>query len=318
MRACMDGASRYGVVTLGNDRVYDFLVALTHSVRRHSSLPLALIPFDDDMKRTAAFARRHGVTIVDNPLLPEIEALGQRIWPGREAAPRSFRKLAAFSGQFEDFLFVDADVVVLRDPAPLLRSHADTARDAMWCFDTNEGAAYKPGPLRDEMVRAGFPGVSAGLFVARRGLLTIDHLRTAVAELEPHREQLQDFADQPVVNYMLQRERIPVGTVADVMPGTAGTTWAKATLRRSDDRWLLDEPGWPWHGGELAALHWAGMSPSPFMPNRRIFLDYRTRGGRLARAAHVARLGLLALGRLPRRARSIVNVVRGRPLGAWR
>ena len=310
---------RHGIVCLANDVVYDFLVALAQSVARHSELPLAIIPFDDRTARTRRFARRQGIEVLDDPLLPDLDALGARVWPGRVVAPHAFRKFAAFWGAFDRFLFLDADIVVLRDPAWLLEAQAESDPDALWCFDTGEGQAYRPGPLRDEMVASGFPGISTGLFIARRGLVTLEQVRQTIEPAVGHRDQFLEIAEQPFLNFLLQRERIRVAKVGDLFDDVAGTTWAGARFAQRDGRVVVDEPEWPDHGRAPAAVHWSGMAPGPLMRHRRLFVDYRSgHATRLARARVNARLLGLPVRRLPRKARSALNVLRGRPLGAWR
>jgi hypothetical protein len=308
-----------GLVCLANDHVYDFLVALAESVRRHSDLPLAIVPFDDELRRTRRLADRLGLEIVETPDYAELDALGARFWPDRTRAPHTFRKLAAFWRTYDELFFVDADVVLLRDPAPLFAAHAERAPDAVWAFDTGEGMAYPPGPRREEMLRAGFPGISTGLLIARRGVITLEQVHRAAERALPLRDQFLDVAEQPFLNFLLETEGIPVAKAGDVLDDVAGTTWAQAHLARRDGTWVIDEPSWPDHGRAPAALHWSGSTPSPLMPNRSLFVDYRSGGGGLLRrAATTVRLAALAAARFPGRARSLLNVVRGRPLGAWR
>src|SRR4051794_4421152 len=204
-----------GIICLANDPVYDFLVALAESVRRHSDLPLAVIPFDERMSKVRSLERRGLVEILDHPWFPELDRLGARLWPGRAKAPHAFRKIAAFDSRFDHFLFLDADIVLLRDPLRFIESHARDDPDGLWCFDTGEGQAYRPGPMRERMVAAGFPGVSTGSFIARRGLITLDQALETARSAEPVREEFLELAEQPFLNFMFETLRIPVTKVGD-------------------------------------------------------------------------------------------------------
>jgi hypothetical protein len=308
------------IICLANDRVYDFVAALAESVRRHSDLPLVIIPFDDRMSRIEALARRRGLDLLDDPVLTRLDGLGARIWPGRNSAPHAFRKLAAFWVGIETFLLVDADVILLSDPRRFLDAHRKTEPDAVWCFDTGEGQAYRPGPLRDQMVRRGFPGVNTGLLIAHTGLIAFEQVESAIDEAVPVREQFLELAEQPFLNFLLEREHIPVSKVGDLFADVAGTTWAGANLELRGDTWIVDEPAWPDHGRAPAAIHWSGGSPSLFMRHRHVFVEYSAPSdSALARAQINLRLAALATVRLPGRARSLLsNLLRGRALGAWR
>jgi hypothetical protein len=135
----------------------------------------------------------------------------------------------------------------------------------------------------------------------------------------PVKEQFLELAEQPFLNFLIETQGIPVAKVGDLFADVAGTTWAGARLSQREDRWVVNEPSWPDHGRPLAALHWSGTMPSPLMPHRRLFVDYRSGpGGQFARLTVNVRLAALAAAALRHKARSALDVLRGRQLGAWR
>ena len=154
----------WGIFTLANDVVIDSTLALFESLKTFApDLPLRIIPYDTQQQRLAFLAHRFGHSYFESPLLDSLHRLGKSFYPLQEFAARGFRKLAAFEGPFDRFLFLDSDVVALSPLAPLLQAIESSQADLVH-FDTDLDQVYRPGPLRDRMVARGARGFNAGLF----------------------------------------------------------------------------------------------------------------------------------------------------------
>jgi hypothetical protein len=266
-----------GLCTLASEGVLEWAVALLESVREHEpTLPVCVIPFDDGVAALRPLASRYRCTVLEDPALGELEALGRRFAPDDRGA-RLFRKLAAFAGPFERFAFCDADLVLLAPLGPLFDAYECGDHDLL-ASDLDLDQVYKPGPFRERMAREGAPGLNTGCFVARRGLLSPAELPALADEAEGVRQHfVASNGEQPFVDFCVHRKRLSVAAFADVLPGTARWTWAGRRVTRDRDGLRVAEPWKPDHGGRLPVLHWAGLRPRGDMPNARVFLRYRLR-----------------------------------------
>jgi hypothetical protein len=124
----------FGLYTLGNDGVYDQLVALINSIERNvgAEIPICIIPFDHQIDRTRQLvASRPQVSLFENGAAIEYwERFALDVWaahPQAERVRRSaarrpkwyqqaqlMRKLCAFDGEFERFVFYDADSLAMQ------------------------------------------------------------------------------------------------------------------------------------------------------------------------------------------------------------
>jgi hypothetical protein len=148
----------HGVYFLANDRVFDNVVAFLNSFRAHNpTTELCLIPFADDVERTMALASRYDfTTFTDEDVLRRCDAIGAR-FHGKPAG--HYRKLAAWHGQFDRFLYIDCDTVVLEpvdfvfdylDEYDFLTSHSDlqSIRKFVW-----RDSIYDAGALTRQQIR---------------------------------------------------------------------------------------------------------------------------------------------------------------------
>jgi hypothetical protein len=124
----------FGIYTLGNDGVYDQLVALINSIERNVSreIPICIIPFDDNLSRTQQFvSHRPQVSLfADDTAIAEWEQFALDVWAAHPQTPlvkragsscpkwykktQLMRKLCAFDGPFEQFVFYDADSLAMQ------------------------------------------------------------------------------------------------------------------------------------------------------------------------------------------------------------
>jgi Mannosyltransferase putative len=250
-----------GVFFLANDHVFDQAVAFLTSFRRSNpDLPLQLIPFADDCERITALAPRYGFTVSqDHETLLTCDEIG-RPFHGQRVG--QYRKLAAWSGPFDEFIYIDCDTVVL-EPVDfvfdflaefdVLTSHSNMPDNRRWVW---RHSIYQSGALTAQQIgfaaNTGFIASKAGLFDAAKVLATVDEA-LAVAE---HMEL--GCYEQAFLNYLI------------VTSGHAYTSLlaiAKRTGRRDIplERWAGRDIGEVSEGkivspGDSKALlvHWAG------------------------------------------------------------
>lgn len=119
-----------GIYTLANDTVYDQLVALLNSIEKNIDpcIPVCVIPYNDSLEKV----RQEIESRSNVSLFGKIEVLNKwdmfinEVWQAhpREQAPKRtrpgwyqgfvHRKFAAFEGDFDRFIFFDADSLAMK------------------------------------------------------------------------------------------------------------------------------------------------------------------------------------------------------------
>jgi hypothetical protein len=270
--------SRWGCFALANDLVLDWTLALLDSLRRFApTLPVRVIPYDDRQSELAIALDLRGHAYLESPEIESLHRIGSRFYPYDDFSARGFRKLAAFSGPFERFLFLDSDVVALGPLGELLEAIERTDSDLVY-FDTDLDQVFRPGPDRRRLESAHeLHGFNAGLFASRRGLLTAESLGSRLADLDASwTEWLVPNAEQPLLNLYAVRSGWRCSRASEHVPDTCSTCWAAAGelefdgtchRLRGTDRW--DE------GRRMPFAHWAGFRLDRSMPNWRIWAGFR-------------------------------------------
>jgi hypothetical protein len=295
-----------GLYCLANDGVIDWLIAFLRSVRAQPSmreLPITVIPYDDRLDRTMGLRDRYRFDVLDDPALGELDRLGQRVaWPPRERMPH-FRKLAAFWGPYEEFLFLDADIVVVDDLMPFLRLAGEDRADLLY-FDHDVAQVYRAGAALPFDVRVS-SGFNTGAFASRRGVLDLGELRSLAEAAEPFREAFVDVGEQPFVNFVFDTTGRTAEPFAERVPDLAAALRAGLGLELAADGWRLAGA----NGPRVPMVHWAGFTPTPWMPHKALWLEHRLAGepGPVARGRLEARLVRLAARQALRRAERLIR-----------
>ena len=103
------------IYVLANDAVMDYAIALLASIRERDSVtPVMMIPYDDRAQKVAAVLGEHfGVRpYEDMSVLKRIDNATQEIFgSGFFWRPNMFRKQAVWFGPFDQFLYLDADII---------------------------------------------------------------------------------------------------------------------------------------------------------------------------------------------------------------
>jgi hypothetical protein len=118
-----------GIYTLANDTVYDQLVALLNSIEKNigSDVPICVIPYNDFLEKTKKeIDSRPQVTLFNNPeSLARWDSFVNEVWEYHSQASKPLerpgwykgfvhRKFSAFDGEFDRFVFFDADSLAMQ------------------------------------------------------------------------------------------------------------------------------------------------------------------------------------------------------------
>ncbi len=305
-----------GIYITANDKVIDHAIACLNSIRAHDpSIPVMLIPYNDDYHQVAALLHRdYGVELY--PDLAFIARLSENLQAifGADffARPNTFRKQACWFGPFERYLYIDTDVVVLSAIAQVL-DHLDDYD--FLCYDYQHrggihnvfGSAvvdqqvFTPTELTEVF--------NTGFWASKSGLLSEQDLYDTFAECAAHPDYF-DFSektsDQPIINYLILK-RVARRFNLVRQPGGGPGNWAGSPhfvpIVASEGMTLSD----PNVNQPLDYLHWAGYRIQPGCPYWDIWAYYRYLRDPDSRPVEVLAVPPSPLGTLGRKAGKLLS-----------
>ena len=117
--------SKRGIYTLANDNLYDQLIALINSIRTNydKNIPICIIPYDDRVDKIKSL-KIDNVFLFDNQSsIEKWSNFASEVWSDQRFLSRkksawyhgsnTIRKLCSFDGQFEYFVYIDSDELVM-------------------------------------------------------------------------------------------------------------------------------------------------------------------------------------------------------------
>ena len=251
-----------GAYFLANDAILEQAIGFLNSFRTYNpTIPLCLIPFADDYSRIGALSGRYGFTVWrDENVLRRCDAISREFHDGRTMG--QYRKLAMWTGPFDEFVYVDSDTIVL-EPVDFVfeflsrygfvTSHSNIQEIRRWVW---RDSIYQTNVLsRGQIAFA----ANTGFVVSRTGLIDPEAVWRDLAEplsLAPHMELL--CCEQPLLNYLMVTSGVRYSSL-----------WVIAAKRRMTDmpleQWAGDDIGRveegrliPSRANRVLLVHWAG------------------------------------------------------------
>ncbi|PSN19198.1 sugar transferase [filamentous cyanobacterium CCP5] len=292
-----------GICTLGNDRVYDQIVALINSIEANGGpqMPICIFPYDDQTQRLQALAAdRPEVQLYDdNASIQRWDAFVKAVWATHPTAPERWRaagsqgihrmgthrRLCAFDGPFDRFLYMDADTLLLQSPQRIFDYLNDydwvtydfQHKDLSHVFDGESEWLNKLFSI--EQLQQVF---CSGFYASRRGMFSPELDGELLQRLQSGEGAvLYPMApDQTVLNYLVLRSQLRVCNLARHLPvaqRTGNSVTSSHFVTRAGQGFDGETP--------LTYLHYIGVSSRLFstlcrgenvdFPYREIFLHYR-------------------------------------------
>jgi hypothetical protein len=269
-----------GIYITANNRVTEQAIALLNSIRTYDSdTPIVMIPYDDNYQAIAQrLGESYGVKLYED--LEFIDRLSKRLQKtfGEKffARPNQFRKQACWFGTFDEFLYIDTDIVVFEKIIDNLNYFSDY--DFLCCDYQHTGGivnvftdkVIKDGVFSKTELQDMFNG---GFWASKKNLISEQILYETFAECAAHPDYFdfsQKTSDQPIINYMILK-RIPRRFNIVRRPGKAPGNWAGSPHFQYQNNRLID----PKVNQPLQYLHWAGIRIEPGCPYWDIWKHYR-------------------------------------------
>ena len=252
------------------DWAYSFLVSFREW---NPTMPLTLIPFDDWTNNLVTLQKRFAFDILQSDLFPELEMFALELF-GKPSG--LMRKLAGFWGFYDHFFYLDTDIVITSDLMQLGQQIRESGNDLVY-FDSDIEAVYRPGLLREQMIREyQTKAFNTGNWLSRRGLFSLEQLKTLACQAQPVKEGMVCLFDQPFLNYCCDRARVKSAQFSDLMNAYYCSTWYRdIRAQKVQGRWIQGTGEQA--GRQLCMIHFAGQSPfpSPRMENYDLYLINR-------------------------------------------
>jgi hypothetical protein len=256
---------RYGIAIVGNDKIIDWLLPFLESyLATNSSLPIYLIPYDDNIAMTRRAAELYGATFIDEEPV-EIDRLSQELYPGIfNSNRRRLRKLQALALPLDEVAYVDVDVVLFRDFTPAFGQLSKGETEfivASPSFEYVYNDRRKNHSFLDNVLL-----FNDGFWITSNKYLKLsDFIETIASDAEIFhdvRKRGQLFA-QPLVNFVVHRRGLKIKLLPDCVENASHESFYKAPgVTFANDKPLdLDKR-------DIYFAHWAGATA---LPSRGVF-----------------------------------------------
>ena len=271
-----------GIYITANDRVTEQAIALLNSIRFYDpEIPVVLIPYDDQYHAVAELlGQKYGVTVYED--LEFIDRLSNKlhqVFGDRFfARPNQFRKQACWFGAFDEFIYIDTDIVVFEKISDNLNYLSEYD---FICSDYQHAGGianvFSPQVLEDGIfTEAECQDIfNGGFWGSKKNRISEAELYEVFSECAAHPEYFdfsQKTSDQPIINYMMLK-RIPKRFNIVRRPGKAPGNWAGTPHFVSVGKDRLIDP--KTNNQPLQYLHWAGMKIQPGCSYWEIWEHYR-------------------------------------------
>ena len=266
-----------GIYCLANDAVLDWIIAFLESLRAFEpERELIIIPYSDNIAELSKLSVRYRFTFLNDHRLRELEQLGAKLIPDDRNRPLPiYRKLAVFWGPFDQFLFMDADIIVLGRLDEIFAAYQSANSDFMY-FDRDLDMAYRAGAFQKLMIQDhSAVGFNAGAFVSSKNTFSFQEFQELA---EKARFVCEDFVnfEQSFLNYCVDMKGLIKDRYCDLVPSASCSNWAKLTpIASSEGVYRHFDSKQYGSGRTLLFIHWAGFKPGPLMPHRKLFLNFR-------------------------------------------
>lgn len=257
-----------GIYITANDKVLDQAIALLNSIRLFDAeTPVVLIPYDDNYQVAAQrLGQDFGVTVFED--IPLIERVSNQLHSifGENffARANQFRKQACWYGPFDQFLYIDTDIVVFNKIIDTL-NYLDNYDFLCYDYQHKGGITniftpevFKAGIFQEEDVKSLF---NCGFWASKKNLLSEQELYNTFQDCANHPEYFdfsQKTSDQPIINYMILKRVARRFNIVH-RPEQAPGSWAGSSHFETLDNRLID----PTVNQPLDYLHWAGIRIQP-------------------------------------------------------
>ena len=255
----MDSSKKSGIAIVANDKVLHWLLPFLESyLTTNASIPLYLIPYDDNTTRTRKVADLYGVTVADIDCR-ELDALSKRLYPFSLGKRFRLRKLLSLALPLDEVIHLDCDIVLFRSLQPML-GHLDPGTTDFLVIAKTLDYVYNKRRVEYDYLREGTL-FNDGFFITSNKILTVQDFYDAMKEDERifHRvRQRGGLYAQPLTNFVTHRKRLKIKPMFEIIPDASGESYHKAEGVTFTADGPLDTDG-----RKIYFCHWPGVTGIP-------------------------------------------------------
>lgn len=197
---------KQGVYFMANNKVLDMTIAFLNSFRMHNKeLPLCLIPFNNNFEQIEALKDVYNFSVFDNQeLLETCDAISVKF---HDNVCGAYRKLVAWEGNFEQFIYIDIDTVVIDSLSfvwanlthcKIFTSHSNLPEIREWVW---KDSIYSKNKLNKSQIEY---ATNTGFIVSTKNTLPMSWVLDQVEEALTLKEDMALFCmEQPFLNYLI-------------------------------------------------------------------------------------------------------------------
>ncbi len=273
------------VVFLANDAVFKQGLAFLESLRVHNpTLKLSMIPFADDIHNFERLQEIYEFDILRFDVT-RWDDLAREFFPGASQKYRNrLRKLSIFDVQSPATIYLDLDMIVLRDLNFLVKPITSGEADFICTATSNDPWVYNPS-YKDHPVLQQARRFSDGFFTFNSAKISADIAYTTVVNnkglyLSVRADQVYC---QPITNFIVDMLGLKIREVFRLFPNISPQVWyAGQQLQWTGDHVASND------GKEVLFIHWAGpLDMSTDFRFRELFEIYLERARIRAAAAGI-------------------------------
>jgi lipopolysaccharide biosynthesis glycosyltransferase len=266
-----------GIYFLADDGVYEWAKAFLKSLRTFNpDVLVSCIPFSDNIRQLEKLRKEHKFEIWQDDTLSTLDELGRDLMheDSKPWLAHTFRKFAVFWSMFDEFLYLDSDIVVLSDLNQVLKLLANSDYDVLYAHRSLD-KVYKPGCWRDEMIKKyECQAINAGVWASRKGLLSMDEIKNFAGIAKPLVHNFARSMEQPFMNFCFDLKRLRVHKISDIYQGSiarwAGNDFLEIKLRSDKTIQAIANQK------PIMLIHWAGYNLSADMPYADIYRHFNS------------------------------------------
>lgn len=252
-----------GIYILANDRVMENSIALLNSIRYYDSeTPIVMIPYNNEYQKIAELiSSKFGVTVYEDlPFLDYLDNLVKSCGNKFFDRPNLLRKLACWFGPFDEFLYIDTDIVVFEKIIANLTHLSDYD---FLCYDYQ----YRSGITQvfQEKIREIYSEddlkdvFNTGFWGSKKNLISEQDLSDLFSFCSGNPDYFYLLnSDQTIINYLIlnkTKKRLNLSRQSIKLPGN----WAGSKHFQEENHRLID----PKTNLPLKFIHWAGVRIEP-------------------------------------------------------
>jgi hypothetical protein len=265
-------AAEEGVYVLANDAVADWLSACAASLRSFNpDLRVVVIAYDDRLRTVRRLCDQFGFELWHDQEFDWLDEVAGKL--EGDLPPQRMRKLAAFWGPLERFLYLDVDTIVLMKVQSILTATREHPESFLFAHCDELGGnldeVYRPGKWREDFLAAhGSHAGNAGLWAGSRGVFSRADLADLAEAARPIAGEFV-YPYQGFLNFCLDCTAKSVRNLHEFID--VPLLWAGVSGYVESDGTLSDP-----QGGPVGLVHWAGYELNAQLPYQSLWDHWAT------------------------------------------